>query len=265
MEETRKNYPWLRIILIGFATGYLSGIFAVGGGVIMVPALVAFAGFEHRRAAGTSLTAVIFPAAAGVITYVAHDHINWPATGLLVAGSVVGAQIGTYLLTRLPVKTVRWAFVGFLLISAVGLVFVVPSRDAAIDITALTGAGLVAIGFGAGILAGLVGVGGGVILVPQHDRRIWHPRPCRQRNVSRGHYSHVCVRYDRESAPKECGPQSRTHPWSCRVRDITVGGAIRSGHSRPHRQLSLRRVPAVHGGTNDAPVAAKLGSSTLQS
>ena len=166
MEETRKNYPWLRIILIGFATSYLSGIFAVGGGVIMVPALVAFAGFEHRRAAGTSLTAVIFPAAAGVITYVAHDHINWPATGLLVAGSVVGAQIGTYLLTRLPVKTVRWAFVGFLLISAVGLVFVVPSRDAAIDITALTGAGLVAIGFGAGILAGLVGVGGGVILVP---------------------------------------------------------------------------------------------------
>ena len=88
------------------------------------------------------------------------------AVALLVAGSVVGAQIGTYLLTRLPVKTVRWAFVGFLLISAVGLVFVVPSRDAAIDITALTGAGLVAIGFGAGILAGLVGVGGGVILVP---------------------------------------------------------------------------------------------------
>lgn len=65
----------------------------MGGGVIMVPALVAFAGFEHRRAASTSLTAVIFPAAAGVITYVAHDHINWPATGLLVAGSVVGAQI----------------------------------------------------------------------------------------------------------------------------------------------------------------------------
>ena len=166
MEETRRNYRWLRIILIGFATGYLSGIFAVGGGVIMVPALVTFAGFEHRRAAGTSLAAIIFPAAAGVITYVVHGHINWVAAGLLVAGSVVGAQIGAYLLTRLPVRTVRWTFVGFLLVSAVGLIFVVPPRDAVVDIAALTGVSLVAIGLGAGILAGLVGVGGGVVLVP---------------------------------------------------------------------------------------------------
>lgn len=169
MEDNRENTqprPWLRIILIGLATGYLSGIFAVGGGVIMVPALVAFAGFTQRLAAGTSLAAIIFPAAAGVITYVTHGYINWVAAGLLVAGSVVGAQIGTYLLNKLPVRAIRWAFVGFLLASAVSLIFVVPPRGAVIDITAAAGVGLVAVGLAAGILAGLVGVGGGVILVP---------------------------------------------------------------------------------------------------
>ncbi len=172
MEDTRtpkeepRKYPWLRIILIGLFTGYQSGIFAVGGGVIMVPALVAFAGFDQRRAAGTSLAAIIFPGTAGVITYVVHGHIDWLAVALLVAGSVVGAQIGTYLLSKLPVAVIRWAFTCFLVISAISLIFVIPSRDAAVDITTLTGAGLVAIGLGAGILAGLVGVGGGVILIP---------------------------------------------------------------------------------------------------
>ena len=114
MDESKRSRSWIRIILIGFATGYLSGIFAVGGGVIMVPALVAFAGFTQRQAAGTSLAAIIFPAAAGVVTYVTHGYINWLAAGLLVAGSVVGAQIGTYLLSRLSTRIIRWAFVGFL-------------------------------------------------------------------------------------------------------------------------------------------------------
>ncbi|MFT0848322.1 sulfite exporter TauE/SafE family protein [Actinomycetaceae bacterium L2_0104] len=166
MDESKRSRSWIRIILIGFATGYLSGIFAVGGGVIMVPALVAFAGFTQRQAAGTSLAAIIFPAAAGVVTYVTHGYINWLAAGLLVAGSVVGAQIGTYLLSRLSTRIIRWAFVGFLVASAISLIFVIPPRGAVIDITVATGIGLVAVGLAAGILAGLVGVGGGVVLVP---------------------------------------------------------------------------------------------------
>ncbi len=164
--EQKQPKPWLRIVLIGLATGYLSGIFAVGGGVIMVPALVAFAGFSQRQAAGTSLAAIIFPATAGVITYVTHGYINWLAAGILVVGSVVGAQIGTYLLNKLPVLVIRWAFVGFLLVSAVTLLFVVPPRGAVIDITVITAIALVAMGLVTGILAGLVGVGGGVVLVP---------------------------------------------------------------------------------------------------
>ena len=164
--EASAQRRWLPIVLIGLATGYLSGIFAVGGGVIMVPALVAFAGFDQRRASGTSLAAMVFPASVGVITYVAHDSVNWPAVGLLIIGSITGAQIGSYLLSKLSTRTVRWVFVGFLAISIISMVIVVPSRGASIDITVLTGAALIGVGLMTGTLAGLVGVGGGVILVP---------------------------------------------------------------------------------------------------
>lgn len=157
---------WFAIVLIGLATGYLSGIFAVGGGIVMVPALVAFAKFDQRLAAGTSLAAMVFPASVGVITYVAHGSVDWGAVGLLVVGSITGAQIGSYLLNRLSVRTVQWAFVGFLVVSIVSMIAVVPSRDASFDITLLSGIALVATGLVTGTLAGLVGVGGGVVMVP---------------------------------------------------------------------------------------------------
>ncbi|MGO1593093.1 MAG: sulfite exporter TauE/SafE family protein [Ancrocorticia sp.] len=157
---------WLPIVLIGLATGFLSGIFAVGGGVIMVPALVAFAKFDQRRASGTSLAAMVFPAAVGVVTYVAHDSVHWAAVGLLIIGSITGAQLGAYLLNRLSTRTIRWAFVVFLAISIISMVTVIPPRGASIEISTASGIALVGVGLVTGTLAGLVGVGGGVILVP---------------------------------------------------------------------------------------------------
>ncbi|PWF27048.1 sulfite exporter TauE/SafE family protein [Ancrocorticia populi] len=165
-QNTPAERRWLAIILIGLATGYLSGIFAVGGGVIMVPALVAFAKFDQKLASGTSLAAMVFPASVGVITYVVHDSVDWAAVGLLIIGSITGAQIGSYLLSRLSSRTAQWAFVGFLAISIISMVIVIPERGSSIDITVLTAIALVGVGLLTGTLAGLVGVGGGVILVP---------------------------------------------------------------------------------------------------
>ncbi|MRH27797.1 TSUP family transporter [Microbacterium sp. SYP-A9085] len=156
----------LLFIAIGLGSGLLSGLFGVGGGTVIVPMLTILAGFEHRRAAGTSLAAIVPIAAVGVISYAVHDAVAWIPALILAAAAVVGAQLGTWLLARLPVTALRWAFVGFLVVVIVGLFLVVPSRDAQIELTVLSVLALIGTGLVTGILSGLLGVGGGIIIVP---------------------------------------------------------------------------------------------------
>ena len=156
----------LTCIGIGLLAGLLSGLFGVGGGTVIVPMLVLALGFDQRLAAGTSLAAIVPTAAVGVVSYALHDSVAWIPALLLAAGAVVGAQVGTWLLPRLSQTVLRWMFVGFLVLVIVSLFIVVPSRDAELDLTVLTGVGLVALGVVTGVTAGLIGVGGGIIVVP---------------------------------------------------------------------------------------------------
>jgi uncharacterized membrane protein YfcA len=167
---TTARHRGARFILtcvgIGLVAGLLSGLFGVGGGTVIVPLLVLVLGFDQRLAAGTSLAAIVPTAAVGVISYALHDSVAWIPALLLAAGAVAGAQIGTWLLPRLPITFLRWAFVGFLLLVIVSLFIVVPSREAVLELTVLSGLGLVVLGVITGITAGLIGVGGGIIVVP---------------------------------------------------------------------------------------------------
>lgn len=153
-------------VAIGLVAGLLSGLFGVGGGTVIVPMLLLLLHFDQRLAAGTSLAAIVPTATVGVVSYAVHDSVAWIPALILAAGAVVGAQIGTWLLARLPQNALRWGFVGFLVVVIVMLFVVVPSRDAELELTWLTGAGLVGLGVFTGIMAGLLGVGGGVIVVP---------------------------------------------------------------------------------------------------
>lgn len=153
-------------ILIGLLAGLLSGLFGVGGGTVIVPLLVFLLKFDQRFAAGTSLAAIIPSATVGVISYALSGSVAWIPALILAAGAVVGAQIGTWLLPRMPITALRWGFVTFLVIVIVSLYFVIPSRDAVLEITWLSAVGFVALGLVTGVLAGLLGVGGGVIVVP---------------------------------------------------------------------------------------------------
>lgn len=151
---------------IGLAAGLLSGLFGVGGGTVIVPMLVLLLRFDQRLAAGTSLAAIVPTAAVGVISYAMHGSVAWIPALILAAFAVIGAQIGTWLLAHLPQNAVRWGFVAFLVFVIVMLFVVVPSRDADLDLTWASGAALALLGVITGILAGLLGVGGGVVVVP---------------------------------------------------------------------------------------------------
>ena len=162
----RGPRAYTAFIGIGLLAGLLSGLFGVGGGTVIVPLLVLLLHFNQRLAAGTSLAAIVPTAAVGVVSYAVHDSVAWIPALILAAGSVVGAQIGTRMLPKISQTALRWGFVGFLVLVIVSLFVVIPSRDAGFDLNVLSAAALVGVGVATGILAGLIGVGGGVIVVP---------------------------------------------------------------------------------------------------
>ncbi|MGO3885071.1 MAG: sulfite exporter TauE/SafE family protein [Mycetocola sp.] len=163
---TRPRLSWLIFVGIGLAAGVLSGLFGVGGGILIVPALLAFAGFDQRIAAGTSLAAIIPMSLSGVTGYALSGNVDVFAALLLVVGSVGGAQLGSLLLSRLPKRVLQVSFIVFIGVVIVSLFLVIPSRDASIEMTPLLGICLVLLGLVTGILSGILGIGGGIIVVP---------------------------------------------------------------------------------------------------
>lgn len=154
------------LVLVGIAGGILSGLFGIGGGTIIVPALAIWLSMPQKLSAGTSVLAILPTAIVGAATYAAQGHVDWVAAICLAVGIIVGAQVGAHLLQKLPVDAVQWAFMVFLGIVIVMLWLVVPQRSDQIDMTFWAVALLVVTGFITGILSGVLGVGGGVVVVP---------------------------------------------------------------------------------------------------
>jgi uncharacterized protein len=93
--------PVATLAAIGVAAGVLSALFGVGGGIVIVPALVILARFPPRVAAATSLGAIGITAAAGAAVYAALGEVDWRYAALVGLPALVGALIGTALQQRL--------------------------------------------------------------------------------------------------------------------------------------------------------------------
>lgn len=154
-----------RAVLVGVAAGFLSGVFGVGGGILVVPALVIVLKMDQRLAHGTSLAAVLPISVASLVGYGAASEVDWPVALFLAIGAVAGAVVGTKLLHLVPQRVLALAFSALLLVTAVRL-FVPISSGGRNDLTILVAVGLVVVGVVTGILAGLLGVGGGIVMVP---------------------------------------------------------------------------------------------------
>ena len=152
----------LLVIATGVGAGFLSGLFGVGGGLVIVPALMAVLGMDQRRASATSLAAIIVTAAVGSGTYALHGEVSWAGGALLVVGALVGSQIGVWL----PAPSLPWILIGFTLFVIVSQYLHVPTREGTVSLTLASCTLMILVGLCAGILSGLVGVGGGSVIVP---------------------------------------------------------------------------------------------------
>lgn len=104
---------------IGLGAGVLSGLFGVGGGIILVPGMVLLAGMAQQRASATSLASIVPIAAVGAFIFGRSDSVDLPAAGVLIVGSLVGVQVGARLMKRIGDDRLRIGFAIFMIVIAV--------------------------------------------------------------------------------------------------------------------------------------------------
>lgn len=107
----------LAYVALGLAVGVFSGLIGVGGGIVLVPALVYLFKFPQHLAQGTSMVMLIPPIGLlGAYTYWKYGHVDLRAAGLLIVGFVVGSPLGARFAVALPQETLR-RVVGWVLIA----------------------------------------------------------------------------------------------------------------------------------------------------
>lgn len=112
----------LTFVLIGLAAGVLAGLFGIGGGVLIVPALAQFAKMPFKEATGTSLGALLLPVGLlGAITYYRAGNLDPKAALLVAVGILFGAFGGAKLAEVIATATLQRAFALFLVVVAVKL------------------------------------------------------------------------------------------------------------------------------------------------
>jgi uncharacterized membrane protein YfcA len=114
-----QEVPSMEFLAIGVAAGILSGLFGIGGGVVIVPGLLLFARMVPEKAIGTSLAALLLPVGAlGAWHYYRHGYVDVRVALLIAAGVLLGAWLGAHLALRLPAHDLQRAFAVFLLFMA---------------------------------------------------------------------------------------------------------------------------------------------------
>ncbi len=154
------------LLATGLASGFFSGLFGIGGGLVIVPALVTALRMDHRRAVGTSLLAILPAVLSATVSYLLVGQIDWVLGGLLAAGAVVGAQAGIWVLHRISRRAAQWVFVGFVVVMVVQLAVAVPERGVALVLDPVKVAGLLVLGLAGGMMSAILGLGGGGLVVP---------------------------------------------------------------------------------------------------
>ncbi len=165
------------ILIVGIVAGIMSGLFGIGGGIIMVPSLIAFFGMEMLNANATSLAAMLLPVGVlGVVAFYKAGYINlrnafWISLGLL-SGSFFGAELAV----SVDVKVLSKMYAAFLLYVAVGYLDIPKLLRGKKHPKIANPVGgekilypfwqFILLGIFAGVIAGLFGKGGGLVIVP---------------------------------------------------------------------------------------------------
>jgi uncharacterized protein len=136
-KTTMDTQTLIILIIVGVAAGMLGGMVGVGGGIIIVPALVFFLGFSQKMAQGTSLGILLLPVGLlGFIQYYKEGFVDIKVLLIISAGFFLGSLLGSKLALSLPQETVKKVFAILLIVVAVKMLFFdkkIPESKAAVQ------------------------------------------------------------------------------------------------------------------------------------
>jgi uncharacterized membrane protein YfcA len=165
VAQGTRQAGWL-LVLVGLAAGVVGGGLGVGGGIILVPLLVAI-GFDRHRAHATSLAAIVLISAAGATSFAVDGEVD-VVLGLVIGiGGVVGSIIGASVMNRMSSRALTATFGVVLLVAGIRMLAganpLPGSAELGLALDVVIG---LLIGLAAGFFAGVAGVGGGTVIVP---------------------------------------------------------------------------------------------------
>jgi hypothetical protein len=118
-----RPMQYLIAALIGLCGGVTSGLFGVGGGIVMVPAMVFLLHTNIKTAIGTSLVVILPTALTGGLKHHQLGNIDWKLAASLVPLAIVGGFLGAALTKSLPAETLKKMFGGFIVLAGCRLLF----------------------------------------------------------------------------------------------------------------------------------------------
>ena len=114
----------LPLIFIGILAGFLSGMVGIGGGVVMVPLLIYFCGFNQHQAQGTSLAVLAVPVTAvAVFNYYKQGYLNWKFALIIALFFVIGGFLGSKLAISIDQKALKKIFAVMMLAISLKMLF----------------------------------------------------------------------------------------------------------------------------------------------
>ena len=114
----------LILLAIGLFSGMLGGMVGIGGGIVIVPALIYLLGFSQLNAQGTSLALIMFPVGVlGVVNYYKQGHIDFNIVFILAAGFVIGSFLGSKFAMNIPQVFVKKSFAMLMIVIAMKMLF----------------------------------------------------------------------------------------------------------------------------------------------
>jgi len=175
--DTPRALTDVRASVLGFFAGFLNGLIALGGGIIITPGLVVYGRASPEVAVGTSLAAVVVLSAVAFLMHASFGGLGLDpyAIAAVVAAGMVGALAGGWMLARLDARRMLFLFAAFLLVMSIRLLVQALGLDVGQEVRLGAGPGqwhgappwwsFPLIGFISGVLSGVFGVGGGALVL----------------------------------------------------------------------------------------------------
>ena len=155
------------LLILGLLAGLCSAALGLGGGTVIVPALVIFFAYPIKEAVGTSLATIVPTVFVGIITHylINSANIRLKIALIVILGAIIGAKLGVDLVNKIHSKTLKRLFALLLLFVGLKIIGVIQIPTEALTSNTVY-FGLLILGLIGGLVSSLFGIGGGVVIVP---------------------------------------------------------------------------------------------------